>query len=280
MFTAQANAAAGPGGARAPGRPGRSAARRRAQAELVARTSSRRPNSTRPRQGRQRRGAEGGEGAGGRGARAGRDAVAAVKQREAQSSRRASTWSARRSARRSTASSSSAASRSARRWPPACRRPSCSSSRATWTTCRSRRPSTRPTSRACAPGQKASFTIDAFPGRTFDGAVKQVRKAALSPERGDLHGRRRLRQPGPAAARHDGQRADRHRHRDNVLKVPNAALRVRLAGVEPAGAACAAAARATRSRRAKAPERVGGCTCCEDGSPWPSTCASASPTAP
>ena len=29
-------------------------------------------------------------------------------------------------------------------------------------------------------GQRVTFTIDAFPGRTFDGSVRQVRKAALA----------------------------------------------------------------------------------------------------
>ena len=29
-------------------------------------------------------------------------------------------------------------------------------------------------------GQKATFTVDAFPGQTFQGAVQQVRKAALN----------------------------------------------------------------------------------------------------
>ena len=30
------------------------------------------------------------------------------------------------------------------------------------------------------PGQKATFTVDAFPGRTFEGQVRQVRKAATN----------------------------------------------------------------------------------------------------
>ena len=39
-------------------------------------------------------------------------------------------------------------------------------------------------------GQRASFTVDAYPGRTFSGTVEQIRKAPRSGrERGHLHGR-------------------------------------------------------------------------------------------
>jgi len=85
-------------------------------------------------------------------------------------------------------------------------------------------------------GQKASFTVDAFPGETFDGEVRQVRLAALNVANVVTYvavvgfsnaGGRLL--PGMTANVRviTDQRAD-------VLRVPNAALRVRIAGVEPA----------------------------------------------
>ncbi|MDO9159791.1 MAG: efflux RND transporter periplasmic adaptor subunit, partial [Burkholderiaceae bacterium] len=86
------------------------------------------------------------------------------------------------------------------------------------------------------PGQKATFTVDAFPGQTFEGQVNLVRKAgqnvsnvvtyvaviAFSNATGRLL-------PGMTANVRvvTDVRAD-------ALKVPNAALRVRLPGVEPA----------------------------------------------
>lgn len=85
------------------------------------------------------------------------------------------------------------------------------------------------------PGQKATFTVDAFPGQTFEGQVNLVRKAgqnvsnvvtyvaviAFSNATGRLL-------PGMTANVRvvTDVRAD-------ALKVPNAALRVRLPGVEP-----------------------------------------------
>lgn len=88
-------------------------------------------------------------------------------------------------------------------------------------------------------GQKATFTVDAYPGQTFEGSIKQVRKAAtnvanvvtyvavvgFANEAGKLL-------PGMTANVKVVTDV-----RDNVLKVPNAALRVRIAGVEPAAAA-------------------------------------------
>lgn len=88
-------------------------------------------------------------------------------------------------------------------------------------------------------GQKASFTVDAFPGQTFEGRIRQVRKAAtsvanvvtyvavvgFSNEGGKLL-------PGMTA----NVRVVTDQ-RDQVLKLPNAALRMRIEGVEaPAGA--------------------------------------------
>lgn len=83
-------------------------------------------------------------------------------------------------------------------------------------------------------GQSASFTVDAFPGRSFRGAVKQVRKAAqnvsnvitytvvVSADNDDL-----ALLPGMTA----NVRLITDR-RDNALKVPNAALRFKPAGVD------------------------------------------------
>jgi HlyD family secretion protein len=94
-------------------------------------------------------------------------------------------------------------------------------------------------------GQKASFTVDAFPGATFDGQVTQVRKAAQNVANvvtytavvafSNSDGRLL---PGMTANVRVVTEA-----RESVLKVPNAALRVRLTGVEPpAGAASGAPA--------------------------------------
>lgn len=81
-------------------------------------------------------------------------------------------------------------------------------------------------------GQRATFTVDAFPGRQFSGEVRSVRKAAQTiqnvvtyiaiisavNERGDLL-------PGMTANVRIVTES-----RDGVLKVPNAALRFRPAG--------------------------------------------------
>lgn len=93
-------------------------------------------------------------------------------------------------------------------------------------------------------GQKASFTVDAFPGQTFEGAISQVRKAAVNVSNvvsyvavvtfSNTDGRLL---PGMTA----NVRVVTDM-RDNVLKVPNAALRVRIAGLEPAAAPASASA--------------------------------------
>lgn len=85
-------------------------------------------------------------------------------------------------------------------------------------------------------GQKATFTVDAFPGQTFEGEVRQVRKSATNVANvvtyvsvvgfSNTHGNL---MPGMTA----NVRVVTEQ-RENVLKVPNAALRVRIAGVEPA----------------------------------------------
>ncbi len=84
-------------------------------------------------------------------------------------------------------------------------------------------------------GQSASFTVDAFPGQTFEGQIRQVRKAASNVANvvtyvavvGFANPDGKL-LPGMTANVRvvTEQRAD-------VLKVPNAALRLRIAGVEP-----------------------------------------------
>lgn len=85
------------------------------------------------------------------------------------------------------------------------------------------------------PGQKTTFTVDAFPGETFEGEVKQVRKAATNVANVvtyvavvGFNNRSGRLLPGMTA--NVRILTD---HRDSVLKVPNAALRVRLPGVEP-----------------------------------------------
>lgn len=89
------------------------------------------------------------------------------------------------------------------------------------------------------PGQKARFTVDAFPGQIFDAEVRQVRKAALNVANvvtyvaviGFSNADGRL-MPGMTA----NVRVVTDQ-RSQVLQVPNAALRLRIAGVEPVGAA-------------------------------------------
>ncbi len=108
-------------------------------------------------------------------------------------------------------------------------------------------------------GQKASFTVDAFPGQTFEGEIRQVRKAALNVANVVTYvavvgfsneGGRLL--PGMTA----NVRVITDQS-DGVLKVPNAALRVRIAGVEPAQAPQpAASASALASVPAKAASRT------------------------
>ncbi len=108
-------------------------------------------------------------------------------------------------------------------------------------------------------GQKATFTVDAFPGQTFEGQVRQVRKAAQNVANVVTYvavvgfsniGDRLL--PGMTANVRVITDA-----RDNVLKVPNAALRVRIAGVEPAAPqqnAINSGAGGARSERAGSPK--------------------------
>jgi HlyD family secretion protein len=87
-------------------------------------------------------------------------------------------------------------------------------------------------------GQKASFTVDAFPGQTFEGSIRQVRKAATNVANVVTYvaivgfrneGGKLL--PGMTA----NVRIITDQ-RDKALKVPNPALRMRIEGVDaPAG---------------------------------------------
>jgi len=88
-------------------------------------------------------------------------------------------------------------------------------------------------------GQKVSFSIDAFPGRSFEGAVRQVRKAAVSAQNVVSY-TVVVGFSNPGSLMLPGMTANVRiitDTRDNVLKVPNAALRVRIAGIEPEAAA-------------------------------------------
>ena len=87
-------------------------------------------------------------------------------------------------------------------------------------------------------GQKSTFTVDAFAGQTFEGEVRQVRKAAQTVANVVTYtavigfsntGGRLL--PGMTANVRVITDA-----RENVLKVANAALRMKIAGIEPAAA--------------------------------------------
>jgi HlyD family secretion protein len=104
------------------------------------------------------------------------------------------------------------------------------------------------------PGQKATFTVDAFPGQGFEGEIRQVRKAAQNVSNVVTYvavvaftntGGRLL--PGMTANVRVITDA-----RESVLKVPNAALRVRIAGVEPPAPAASAAASGASSAPAAA----------------------------
>jgi HlyD family secretion protein len=101
------------------------------------------------------------------------------------------------------------------------------------------------------PQQKATFTVDAFPGRSFEGQVKQVRKAAVSQQNVVTYtvvvpfanvATRANEQLLPGMTANVRIVTD---NREAVLKVPNAALRVRIAGVEPPVEAAAASSAAS-----------------------------------
>ena len=101
-------------------------------------------------------------------------------------------------------------------------------------------------------GQRVAFTIDAFPGRSFGGVVRQVRKAALSTQNVVTY-TVVIGFANPGSALLPGMTANVRIVTDTragVLKVPNAALRVRIAGVEPAAEPAAPPS-------APAPARIG-----------------------
>jgi HlyD family secretion protein len=91
-------------------------------------------------------------------------------------------------------------------------------------------------------GQKASFTVDAFPGRTFEGTVKQVRKASLNVQNVITY-TALVSATNEAQSLLPGMTANVRvvtDVRENVLKVPNAALRFKPPGwTEPPKSAAA-----------------------------------------
>ncbi len=90
-------------------------------------------------------------------------------------------------------------------------------------------------------GQKVGFTIDAFPGRQFEGVVGQVRKAAVSAQNVVSY-TVVVAFANPGSMMLPGMTANVRivtDTRDNALKVPNAALRVRIAGIDPEAAPAA-----------------------------------------
>ena len=90
-------------------------------------------------------------------------------------------------------------------------------------------------------GQSVGFTIDAFPGRSFEGVVHQVRKAAVTAQNVVSY-TVVVSFANPGSLMLPGMTANVRivtDTRDDVLKVPNAALRVRIAGIEPESAASA-----------------------------------------
>jgi HlyD family secretion protein len=93
-------------------------------------------------------------------------------------------------------------------------------------------------------GQEATFTVDSFPGRTFRGNVAQIRKAAQVVQNVVTY-IGVVRTSNPELELFPGMTANVRvivDTRDNVLKVPNAALRFRPAGVAPDATSAAPAA--------------------------------------
>jgi HlyD family secretion protein len=86
-------------------------------------------------------------------------------------------------------------------------------------------------------GQKVSFTVDAFPTLTFEGELFQVRKAAQNVSNVVTYVAV-VRFQNPDGKLLPGMTANVRivtDSRDDVLKVPNSALRVRLPDVQPQG---------------------------------------------
>jgi HlyD family secretion protein len=104
------------------------------------------------------------------------------------------------------------------------------------------------------PGQRVTFTVNAFPGRNFDGVVKQVRLGSQNVQNVviyttiiSIENPRRELLPGMTA----NLRVETER-RDDVVRIPNAALRWRPPSLaeQPIGAAGPAGAPAAPQRRA------------------------------
>jgi HlyD family secretion protein len=88
-------------------------------------------------------------------------------------------------------------------------------------------------------GQEAAFTVDSFPGRTFRGKVAQIRKAAQVVQNVVTY-IAVIRTSNPDMSLFPGMTANVRviiETRENVLKVPNAALRFRPVGYTDAPAA-------------------------------------------
>ena len=89
-----------------------------------------------------------------------------------------------------------------------------------------------------AAGQKARFTVDAFPDRVFEGEVREVRNAPVSIQNVvtydvvvDFDNSEMLLRPGMTATLTIVTAM-----RENVLKIPRRALRFRPRGEKPAAA--------------------------------------------
>ena len=103
-------------------------------------------------------------------------------------------------------------------------------------------------------GQKASFTVDAFPGRTFEGVVKQIRKAAQSASNVVTY-TVEVTAPNPNKELLPGMTANVRiiaASREDVLRVPNAALRFKPAGTASQTAASSGAQAAGGANQIKA----------------------------
>jgi HlyD family secretion protein len=110
-------------------------------------------------------------------------------------------------------------------------------------------------------GQRASFTVNAFPGRTFEGTVKQVRLGSQTVNNVviyttiiSIENPRRELLPGMTA----NLRIETDR-RENVVRIPNAALRWRPSADTPlTSAPTAGAARPARQGAAQGTAQAGG----------------------
>lgn len=105
------------------------------------------------------------------------------------------------------------------------------------------------------PGQKATFTVDAFPGRSFEGSVKQIRKSAQNVSNVITY-TVVISASNPNKVLLPGMTANVRiitDTRSDVLKVPNAALRFK-----PAGASDKPAQSAEAPRNANTAQAGGG----------------------